>query len=150
MKPMSFFAVTAALLLLCQEQSTLGNLLVIKRAKWESKGITDYSFRFNWSCNCPRWTPSPIKIVVVKGKISQIWRTDTIKLLPESSWSDYYTIDGVFDYLAGELEKNPEDAQIYYDDEYGYPKRADIDYEIQWKDDEMAFRADSLVILKGD
>jgi hypothetical protein len=146
MKPMSFFVVTAALLLFCQEPSTQSNLLVIKRAEWESKGITNYSFRFSWSCNCPLWTASPYTIVVVNGKISQIWRTDTLKLLPESSWSDYYTIDGLFDYLAGELEKNPEDAQITYDDTYGYPKRALIDYKKDWKDDEMAFRADSLVI----
>lgn len=143
------------------------------RAKWNSHGLSDYQYIFEYECcNQTSTYPEIPTIIVVNNNVAKtatfLWQykeneTYSVDELKESAWHEYPTINELFDFaheaICGERYKDirgadwygdrPDEFWIEYNPEYGYPTDVWIDYALKGDDDEDAFSAYGLVPLEA-
>jgi hypothetical protein len=88
------------------------------RARWEAADPAAYSFVAFRSCECLPDAVGPVRIVVSTGAILEARRVSDDALVDASLW---FTIDGLFDLIASELERLPDRVEAEYDAARGFP-----------------------------
>jgi hypothetical protein len=115
---------------------------------WQQTGISDYSYDFGWSCFCPDDYTRRVRIFVQGNQISRITDLNGI-LIPDSSLArEYYTIDGLFDFLIAEHDR-ADSVTVSFEPVLHYPTHGWIDYYFNYVDDEMGFWSDNFISLRG-
>lgn len=130
------------------------------RTKWDSHGLTDYQYVFQYTCcgPAPRYPNTPIQIVVKSNVVDTVTflrgRNQPYRIDEWPTNFEYPTIDELFDlmheavYGEGWYEDRPDEFWAEYDPEYGYPTDVWIDYALKGDDEEDSFDAHSLEPLE--
>ena len=127
-------------------ETILNPELVENRNKWQSKGIRDYEFSFQWSCFCTEELVAPVNVSIVDGAIDTIVSAGDGLSLDSSRFKDYRSVDGLFDFIQKAFDRKAHSIIVTYDAEFGYPKRADIDYNEFTIDEERGFNFGDFVV----
>lgn len=112
-------------------------------AKWESHGLTDYTFDIEIWDNFNLDHPSPIRVVVVDGTVSEHFRVDPDRPFAYNVWSS--TIDELFGVIQSYINKQVAYLSVEFDGEYGYPLEIRVDGDASITDDELTYVVQSLV-----
>ena len=81
----------------------------------------------------------PVRIEVLDGEIVSAVIVETEKPAPESR---ALTIEDLFDMVQDEIDHEPDDLEVEYDDELGFPSSVDVDPIENAMDDEHGFSAE--------
>jgi hypothetical protein len=123
----------------CGDEGTTGyDELLRNRALWESKNINSYEYRFQWICFCLAERTMPVRVTVERNRITRVTAMEENRDLDRRQFSEYHTIDGLFDLIADAYQR-AEDVRIEYDPTYGYPTSVYIDYQKGVADEELGF-----------
>jgi hypothetical protein len=113
------------------------------RALWAAAQQGDYRYGYQKYCDCHREDP-PLTVVTVRdGRIERVYHlhSDSPREVParEGSLDLYWTIDDLFDKIAGAIEAGAE-LRVDYDQSAGYPASLYIDYDAALIGDEVDLR----------
>jgi hypothetical protein len=108
------------------------------RARWESLGPDSYEFDFEWICYCVLITDT-VRIRVENGEIANITDPETARVVALGQFDDFRTIDGLFDWIEGEIDRPVDELEVEYDDQLGHPLSAEADRIVNGIDDEQSF-----------
>ena len=86
----------------------------------------------------------PVRIEVLDGEIVSAVTVDTDEPAPESR---ALTIEDLFDMVQDEIDQDPDDLDVVYHDEFGFPVTVDVDPITNAIDDEHGFSAEQFEIL---
>lgn len=120
--------------------------------QWKKAKTPDYSYVIFSECECSRETYSPARIVVRDNEIFRVedvftglpMRTKNASTLAQNTHSEYfYTIDGLFDLILD--SKRPDERQILFHEELGYPISIYLDQNAKVSGDELTFEIHELV-----
>ena len=113
--------------------------------KWAAKNLKDYQYTFNWACFCPPEHNKPVVVTVRNGVVSAVKYADGSGAVDKTKYASYKTIEGLFEFLQDAINRNAYRIEVSYDATLGFPTLASIDYDQRVSDEEMSFKAGSLV-----
>lgn len=104
------------------------------RGRWQQANVDYYTFDLYRSCYCPA---QKVRIYVEADTIHSATYVDSgLPVVPEPGVV-LYTIDELFDWLIGELRKDPAEARVWFDPEYHFPEQLYLDRKSNAIDDEL-------------
>jgi hypothetical protein len=106
------------------------------RAKWDTEAPSHYRYVEDEWAFAP--FEGPVRIEVEDGEIVQALVVETDQ---PASDARQLTIEDLFDKVQAELDGEPDDITIEYDDTYGFPASVDVDPIENAMDDEHGFTA---------
>jgi hypothetical protein len=119
------------------------------RSLWASQGLTNYSYRFNWSCFCgPEYTQE-VAIRVIGGVVDSVLAASDGIPVRDDYFSQFLTVEGLFDKLEDAIELDAASITAEFDEATGYPVSASIDYYYNIADDEISFQVHTLSPVGG-
>jgi hypothetical protein len=109
------------------------------QSQWQSQGLDNYQFQFQWACFCPAEYREPVWVTVEEGEITSIQAVDQNleSGLPEND--EYLTINELFEFIRDGVEKDAYEINVTYDDALGFPTSVQIDYDVAIEDEEHGF-----------
>ncbi len=123
------------------EERQLENAL----AGWKRQGITEYSYVYARTCECPPAWQRPYRVVVRDGEVVEAtdFADGTVRSIERM-----LTIDDLFDLIRKGLADDADVVRIVYDRSMYYPIDMMIDDDLTVADDEKVMRASGLIRLK--
>jgi hypothetical protein len=125
-------------LVACDPYADEKDALRAAEERWQDADVDDYTFTLHYSCYCDRYGTFEIVVaadtivtaerVVEEGEEVEPWMEITAM-----------TIDDMFDRIEPALEREPDDADVRFDRELGYPVVASFDFEDNIADEEWGF-----------
>jgi hypothetical protein len=109
------------------------------RGRWRREGLSDYRYEFELHCYCVGDLYRPVTVRVRNGAVHSAVYADNGAPVPDEYLPLYRTIDGLFEVIGDAINRHADYLDVEYDDVYGYPRFADIDYEHGTADDEVYF-----------
>lgn len=113
------------------------------RALWRASAPAEYVYAYQKYCDCYRDEPPETFVTVAAGEVQRVYHLhhDSPREVParEGSLDLYWTIDGLFEKLAGAYASGAT-VTAEYDPTYGYPVRLFIDYDAGFTGDETDLR----------
>jgi hypothetical protein len=124
--------------------STPQQQLDANRQKWDSLGISDYSFTLQRSCFCTPESTRPINIQVRGDSVTSATYADTGELIPDDRQTNKQSIynmnaDGVFNLIEQGIKSGAAQVDAKYDPQYGLPTSIYIDQNQQIADEEVGY-----------
>jgi hypothetical protein len=118
------------------------------REVWESAGISNYSYRFQRSCECLPEVTRPFVVSVQNGVITEVRDFETGEVLDEDGLGELRvsTVEGLFDVIQEAINDRADSISIEYDSELGYPSSINIDHDEQISDEETILTAQDLTV----
>ena len=115
-------------------------------ARWSAQAPEAYEFTFERICFCAPRPPGrpPWVFRVKKGQGSLLGEIDAGT---RADLEKYSTVEKQFAFIRSALEKKPEQTEIEYDVDRGYPQRVYIDPRRNVFDDEYGFRIKDFRVL---
>lgn len=134
--------------------ATLGSSLVVlsaptiatvreQQALWQSQGIMTYQFVYQKLCFCPP-PNSAVRLTVLDEQLVAAHDVVTGAPVGRSRWSDFATVDELFNILLAAEAGGADSMQVSYDPVRGYPTRIAIDYIEEAIDDEVTYLVTAL------
>jgi hypothetical protein len=131
----------ALLLSACAAAAVSGSQTEIgqNKEKWQDQGISHYRYHLNVSCFCAFNEDMPLIIEVQDGKVvsMEFESGNEIDASLHELFDKYATIDRLFAELEAGLNGAADKVTIEYDETYGFPTKADIDFVEEAIDDEL-------------
>jgi uncharacterized protein DUF6174 len=115
------------------------------RSLWNQQNIEDYQFNFHQSCFCGPDITREKTIVVSGNTISEAFYIDTSEYLTEEELDRLMTIDERYEYIENKIDETPDQLEVIYNPEYGYPEEIHIDHYREAIDDEVSFYISELM-----
>jgi hypothetical protein len=121
-------------------------------AVWENANVDHYRFVLDLSCFCAFRDQMPLTIEVKGGEIVSITRADGQVVQSDDPSYETFVQYGTIDNILSKIESaqaDPEAGEVLvtYDETYGYPADATIDYIELATDDEMYLTISSFEVL---
>lgn len=114
------------------------------QARWEQQRLSDYSFQFQRLCECSEDYLRAVRITVSNGEIVDISFVDDQSQMPRETWTDFYTISGLFGAIEAAASENAFEIRVTYDANTGHPQSIFIDYDERIADDEKIWQVSDL------
>lgn len=115
--------------------------LSVEEQKWRDQNLESYEFTLQISCFCIREYTLPKRVVVQNNKVVQVDDTP----YKELNDSAIQTIDGYFDFIRETRKQNPDEEEITYDTDLGYPTYIFFDISYQMADEEIRYTISELI-----
>jgi len=114
-------------------------------AGWKRLGITEYTYVYSRTCECPPSWQQPTRITVRNGVVVEATEVATgaakaIDRMP--------TIDDMFEMIRKAFEESADVIRIDYDSHQYYPVDMMIDDDVEVVDNELIMHAWALVKLR--
>jgi hypothetical protein len=114
-------------------------------AGWKRLGITEYTYVYARTCECPPSWQQPTRVKVRNGEVVEATEVASgaaraIDRMP--------TIDDLFEMIRNAFEESADVIRIDYDSKQYYPIDMLIDDDVQVVDNELIMRASALVPLR--
>lgn len=129
--------ITLALALLissCEDNNLDQQTFDKYRELWNEHKLQNYSYIIRRSCFCI--PPNHLAMSFEDGEITSTQILDGN--VGDEIYAEYFTIDYVFDLIQNTLD-NEGEAHVEYDEQYGFPKVANLDPYLQAVDDEVYY-----------
>lgn len=117
--------------------------LSVEEQKWRDQNLKSYEFTLQISCFCIREYTLPKRVVVQNNEVVQVDDTP----YEELNDSAIQTIDGYFDFIRETRKQNPDEEEIIYDTDLGYPTSIFFDISYQMADEEIRYTIGELIPL---
>ena len=116
--------------------------------KWNLSKPDNYSYEYQLSCYCSIEFRGSFKITVEKNQIVDInyvgdypneidsTRIDTNRLY----------ISSIFTWIEEAIDEDPDDINVDYDNEFGFPSKFSVDYKKNTSDDEFNVKISNFII----
>lgn len=114
--------------------------LSVEEQKWRDQNLKSYEFTLQISCFCIREYTLPKRVVVQNNEVVQVDGTP----YEELNDSAIQTIDGYFDFIRETRKQNPDEEEITYDTDLGYPTYIFFDISYQMADEEIRYTISEL------
>lgn len=134
------FIVMAVILAACSALATEApSEFESARQKWQEADVSHYRFNLNLSCFCAFAENMPLIIEVRDGEVvsMEYQNGNEIENTNLEFFQQYATIERIFEELEKALGGEADQVTITYDETYGFPTQADIDFVEQAIDDEL-------------
>lgn len=115
--------------------------LSVEEQKWRDQNLESYEFTLQISCFCIREYTLPKRVVVQNNEVVQVDGTP----YEELNDSAIQTIDGYFDFIRETRKQNPDEEEITYDTDLGYPTYIFFDISYQMADEEIRYTISELI-----
>ena len=115
--------------------------LSVEEQKWRDQNLKSYEFTLQISCFCIREYTLPKRVVVQNNEVVQVDDTP----YEELNDSAIQTIDGYFDFIRETRKQNPDEEEITYDTDLGYPTYIFFDISYQMADEEIRYTISELI-----
>ena len=104
------------------------------RLLWKGKNVSSYSYIIELQCFCaPASQLRPVLVTVQNGAVAalQYYHQNPAQRTPAPAdvFGRYDTVEELFDIIDDAIDRDADLLQVGYDDEYGFPDVANIDYE---------------------
>ncbi|HEY3477108.1 MAG TPA: DUF6174 domain-containing protein [Anaerolineales bacterium] len=153
MKKLLFiFTLMALVLSACAAAAVSGSQTEIgqNKDKWQDANISHYRYELFISCFCAFNEDMPLIIEVQDGKVVSMEFQSGNEIDPSlraDLFDKYATIDGLFAELEAAQNGAADKVTIEYDATYGFPTKADIDFEEMAIDDELYLTISNFEVL---
>ena len=115
--------------------------LSVEEQKWRDQNLESYEFTLQISCFCIREYTLPKRVVVQNNEVVQVDGTP----YEELNDSAIQTIDGYFDFIRETRKQNPDEEEITYHTDLGYPTYIFFDISYQMADEEIRYTISELI-----
>ena len=115
--------------------------LSVEEQKWRDQNLKSYEFTLQISCFCIREYTLPKRVVVQNNEVVQV----DVTPYEELNDSAIQTIDGYFDFIRETRKQNPDEEEITYDTDLGYPTYIFFDISYQMADEEIRYTISELI-----
>jgi hypothetical protein len=104
------------------------------RLRWESRSVESYSYILELQCFCaPASQLRPVLVTVQNGAVAslQYYHQNPAQRTPApvEVFGAYDTVEELFEIIDDAIGRDADRLQVGYDQEYGFPDIANIDYE---------------------
>jgi Family of unknown function (DUF6174) len=104
------------------------------RLLWNGKNVDSYSFILELQCFCaPASQLRPVLVTVQNGAVTSLlyYHQNPAQRTPAPAevFAPYDTVEELFDIVGEAIRQDADVLQVGYDEEYGFPDIANIDYE---------------------
>lgn len=114
------------------------------RARWQAAGLDDYRFVYEVSCFCPEDFRGPFTLTVRDGAVTEaVFQGRPM----DPTDARFKTVAALLEVVGAAFDRGAASVRVTYDEAFGYPVAASIDYEARAADDEMTFWVRDLVPL---
>lgn len=143
------FMLLAVVLTACASVGAASSEFDQAREKWQEAAISHYRFELNYGCFCAFSADMPLIIEVQDGEVVSMEYASGKEIDPASLelFQPYATIDGIFAELEKALNGGAENVTVTYDETYGYPTQATIDFNQQMADEEIYLTISNFEVL---
>ena len=114
-----------------------------RRARWDARGATNYTYVSSYSCECLPEFASALQVTVTNDVVTSIRSVASGQPVPLTYRP---TIDGLFDLIATEQRTRPANLEVTYDAALNYPTR--IKYGTPENDGGAVITVTSLTITR--
>ncbi len=122
--------------------------LEANRARWASLEIVSYRYEYALNCYCGGPGAQPVAVLVQDGDVVAVSNPDGSEVAGPWEPADYPTIEDLFDRVEESLNREPYEARVKYDAQYGYPADAYFDFEQNAIDEEFGFVVTEFVVVR--
>lgn len=113
------------------------------RERWNENAPSHYRYvQDEWAFS---GSVGPVRIEVLDGEIVSAVIVETDEPAPEAR---ALTIEDLFDMVQDEIDGDPDDLDVVYDEDLGFPATVDVDPIDNAIDDEHGFSAEQFEILE--
>ena len=109
--------------------------------RWDAQAPWNYDYVLRRDCFCGQEAVGPVRIVVRSGVVVDRYYVTSGASVPLAYERFFPTIDGLFAEIADAIDFGAARLATDYDDDWGYPRVADIDYRASVADDELVLSA---------
>ena len=130
--------------------------LVANKALWDREGPDSYSFQVQISCFCMVSVTSPIEIVVLDSRVSEIGYAKSdggdYRIVPDEVKAHPFvgSVPEIFEGLSKLLREHPASISVEWDERYGFPTSVSVDMVRGVIDDEFQVRLFDFEVSGGD
>lgn len=119
------------------------------RQKWQQADVSHYRFNLNLSCFCAFAQDMPLVIEVQDGEVvsMEYQSGNEIDATSLEFFQRYATIERIFEELEKALGGGADAVTVTYDESYGFPIQADIDFVELAIDDELYLTISGFEVL---
>lgn len=118
------------------------------QSKWQNNQPERYQFKLSRSCLCDDQDNEDLIVTVENQTIIKAIDAATLQEVDLSEKSDITSIDGIFQKISSELNRNAHQVEVKFNNELGYPEQLWVDVKRQTPNDEYAISVYSLVTLE--
>lgn len=117
--------------------------------QWNEADVSHYRFHLNLSCFCAFAENMPLVFEVQDGEVvsMEYQSGNEIDATNLEFFQQYATIDKIFEKLEKAVGGEADQVTVTYDETYGFPTQADIDFVEQAIDDELYLTISNFEIL---
>lgn len=110
------------------------------KEKWQDANISHYRFDLTLGCFCVFGQDMPLIVEVQDGQVvsMEYQSGNEIDAPNRELFEKYATIDRIFSELEADLNGAADEVVVTYDETYGFPTQANIDFIKEAIDDELA------------
>lgn len=144
------FIVMAIILAACSAVATeVPSEFESARRQWQEAAVSHYRFHLNLSCFCVFAQDMPLIIEVRDGEVvsMEYQSGNEIDATNLEFFQQYATIEKIFDELEKAIGGEADEVTVTYDETYGFPIQADIDFVEQAIDDELYLTISNFEVL---
>lgn len=119
------------------------------RQKWQQADVSHYRFNLNLSCFCAFAQDMPLVIEVQDGEVvsMEYQSGNEIDATSLEFFQQYATIERIFEKLEKALGGEADAVTVTWDEIYGFPIQADIDFVELAIDDELYLTISGFEVL---
>ncbi|HEU0297815.1 MAG TPA: DUF6174 domain-containing protein [Longimicrobium sp.] len=104
------------------------------RLRWEGSNVSSYSYILELQCFCaPASQLRPVLVTVENGAVASLlyYHQNPAQRTPAPAevFGPYDTVEELFAIIDDAIDRDADRLQVGYDQEYGFPDIANIDYE---------------------
>jgi hypothetical protein len=109
-----------------QVKSSPEAALAQAEARWRERGPKSYQYQVSITCECPRFLNDQVRVV---NGVPE----------PVKGLDGFNTIEKLFEQIRRSISAGQHRVSVKYDEQFGYPRSADLDPRREVKDDELYF-----------
>jgi hypothetical protein len=130
-----------------ESREELRALTLNQRMIWDDQDITDYLLTYRRTCACPTYERGPFSVEVQNDqRVSASFDGNPIGA---DSLSQYFTVDGLFDFIEQAFAAQPDRISLQFDPDTGAPILVLIDTDTGTNSDDEIITVTSVDELVG-
>lgn len=124
--------------------------LLSNRQKWEAAGVSSYELEMQQWCFCPDFITRPIRLVVTNSETSLVYADDGSNVAQQALETPLIgPVPKMFEGIEFVIRNEPDDLEVIYSEDYGFPVSIVVDPISSAIDDEFGFFVSNFRVTDG-
>lgn len=117
--------------------------LEANRRKWASRGVSSYRYVVTNFCFCLDESRGPVAVEVRGGATVSATYLSGGAPARQQPFASMDSVEDLFDTISRALDREPDEVEVVYDPQLGYPRSARFDFDDRSTDEEGGFSVES-------